>query len=311
LITVKEEFLGDDKTKRAIKAAGYDVLAMWLALKRYVAEHLTDGFIPDEDIDHLPDAPPKPRKALKALVECGRVGRNGVRGSGLVDQVEHGWMLHNYLKHANSREQEEQRRNQAATRKERWKERRSGTQAERVPERRSQSVPIDDGTGSPARARPHPTPPQPGEEDPPTPLPAKTGPKSRDRMTESLTGGAPKQRADVQELFAEFCELYGFIGAVLGLGTYNTDAETLAECIDARGMADCRLVLKHSPTDGMVSGRDDERRQTHQSIRYIFGNQDAFNRILRAARVDERESSGGSVAGLIERQKSLGSGSAA
>ena len=116
--------------------------------------------------------------------------------------------------------------------------------------------------------------------------------RPRDRLAESLTSKSPKNRPDVQGLFAEFCETYGFTGAKLGVGLYNLDPETLAECIDARGMADCRLVLKHSPNDGMVSGRDDENKNPHHTIKYIFGNQDAFNRILRAARAAEAQAPG-------------------
>jgi hypothetical protein len=170
MITVKEEWLTDDKTKRAIAAGGYEVVAMWLALKRYCAEHLTDGFIPDEDIDSLPGAPPKPRKALEALVSCGRKQRDGTRSPGFVVEVEHGWQMHKYLEHANSREQEEQRRAKARTRKERFQERRS----ERVPEEQPNGVPSEpengvpspSGTSPPARGRAHaPSPAQPSPED--------------------------------------------------------------------------------------------------------------------------------------------------
>lgn len=166
MITVKEEWLTDDKTKRAIAAGGYEVVAMWLALKRYCAEHLTDGFIPDEDIDTLPGAPPKPRKALEALLNCGRVQRDGKRSPGLVLKVEHGWEMHKYLEHANSREQEEQRRAKAKARKERFQERRSERVLDDQPSEPKNgvpdAVPPPSGTSPPAHGRAHaPSPAQP------------------------------------------------------------------------------------------------------------------------------------------------------
>jgi hypothetical protein len=173
MITVKEEFLGDDKTKRAIKAGGYEALAMWLALKRYCAEHLTDGFIPDEDIDDLPDAPPNPRKRLQALVGCGRLQRDGSRGNGLVDAVENGWQLHDYLHHASSRAQEEQRREKARTRKERWQERRSANPGNDDPDGIGTDVDDDpehetNATGTPSPVRGHTSAPSPAQPVDPT-----------------------------------------------------------------------------------------------------------------------------------------------
>lgn len=117
MITVKEEFLSDDKTQRAIKLGGYEVIAMWLAMKCYAASHATDGFIPAEDVESLPGAPRKARAALKALVECGRLQADGKRGAGLVDPVEHGWQLHDYLDHAASSDEIEVRRKKAREQK--------------------------------------------------------------------------------------------------------------------------------------------------------------------------------------------------
>jgi hypothetical protein len=51
MITVKEEFLRSDKVRRAVKSVGPAAVLVWLALKAYASEHLTDGFIPDEDVD--------------------------------------------------------------------------------------------------------------------------------------------------------------------------------------------------------------------------------------------------------------------
>lgn len=121
MITIKEEFVGCDKIGRAIAAAGWEVLGMWLAMKAYAAEKLTDGFVPDEDVERLRGAPKSPRKALKALVECGRVDPGGERGAGLVDPAKLGWQLHNYDDHASSSTEQELRKEKARERKRKWR----------------------------------------------------------------------------------------------------------------------------------------------------------------------------------------------
>jgi len=93
-----DQFLGHHKTKRAMRV-GLEALLMWFALRTYVSINLTDGFIPDEDIDDLPHAPKSPRRWLQVLVECGKPLPDGSRGPGLVDQVVNGWMLHDYEHH--------------------------------------------------------------------------------------------------------------------------------------------------------------------------------------------------------------------
>lgn len=70
-------------------------------------------------------------------------------------------------------------------------------------------------------------------------------------------------------------------------GAFDNDAGILADAIRAYGLDDCLAVARFAPNDGMVSGKRDEHGRKHDTIRYIFGNTDAFNRILRAAK--ERE----------------------
>jgi len=146
MITVKEEFLDSPKWKRAVELGGSDAIVMWLALKGYAASNPTDGFIADDDVDRVPGAPKSPRKALQALVECGRKNRDGSRGAGLVDPVQHGWQLHDYLDHATSSKEVEERRRKAKERKDRWLARnadgtRSEPGTERIPERVAERVP--------------------------------------------------------------------------------------------------------------------------------------------------------------------------
>jgi len=66
-------------------------------------------------------------------------------------------------------------------------------------------------------------------------------------------------------------------------GPSDLDATTIAEAIDLYGLDSCLSVANAAPRDGMVSGKSDDKRQKHDTIRYIFGNNDSFNRILEAA----------------------------
>lgn len=117
MITIKEEFVGGRKWRRAIELGGADTILLWLAMKRYAAEELSNGFVPNDELDHLPGAPSSPRDALQALLECGKVKEDGTRGAGLVDPHPRGWQLHDYLDHANSAEQEAVRKEKARKRK--------------------------------------------------------------------------------------------------------------------------------------------------------------------------------------------------
>lgn len=89
-------------------------------------------------------------------------------------------------------------------------------------------------------------------------------------------------RPDVVELHDAWKDACGFPNHRFR-GAYDPDAGILADAIQAYGLADCLLVASHATSDGMVSGKADERGRKHDTIRYIFGNADAFNRILRAA----------------------------
>lgn len=130
MITIKEEFVGGDKWKRAIELGGPDAILLWLAIKRYAAEHNTAGFVPDEEIERLPGAPKKARKLLPALTGCGRRQPDGTMGDGLLDPHPHGWMLHNYEDHATSAEEEELRRLKARERKRAYREQKARELAE-------------------------------------------------------------------------------------------------------------------------------------------------------------------------------------
>lgn len=130
MITVKEEFLRCDKTRRALQLGGAEAVLVWLALKGYCSENLTDGFIPYEDVDALVDNlvdSTKRESALAALVDCGRMRPDGSRGPGLLERGEFGWQLHDYLDHCDPADIQAARRRRATQRQQRWRRNRNVT----------------------------------------------------------------------------------------------------------------------------------------------------------------------------------------
>lgn len=125
MILVKEEFVGGEKWRRASKLGGSDAIVLWLAMKCYCSQHPdTEGFVPGEEIEALAGAPRGARrKALQSLIDCGRLLPDGARGPGLVETVEGGWRLHDYLEHSASPEAEALRRAKARLRKQDYRDR--------------------------------------------------------------------------------------------------------------------------------------------------------------------------------------------
>jgi hypothetical protein len=181
MITIKEEFVDCDKWRRAVDLGGSDAIVMWLALKRYTSANPTDGFIPDEEIDKLPGAPRRARKALEALVGCGKLARDGSRGAGLVEKAEHGWQLHDYEDHANSSTEEKLRREKARDKKRAQREAKRreleqlrsrgqsrGTAGDSPGGQIAGQPPGHSGARPPAHVRERaPTPTQPNQQNPP------------------------------------------------------------------------------------------------------------------------------------------------
>lgn len=348
MITIKEEFVGGDKWRRAIELGGPEAILLWLAIKRYAAEYNTSGFVPDEEIDSLPGAPKKPRRLLPALTDCGRKKPDGTKGDGLLDPHPHGWMLHNYEDHANSAEEEELRRLKARERKRAYREQKAkeletlkGQRRDGVPRDCPTDVPgtdtgqndgTEDGTVPRAGARAYaggrsrnptqPNPTQPEGEEIPLPPSEPEQPrqpldavsvaslrKPAQRFERSFQAPAAK-RADVLELHAEWRKQFGRGNAPLVVGSNHENAELLADAIDAYGIADCLLVARNAKHDGMVSGRTDEQGNKHESIRYIFGNNETFSRILRDGKARELAAQANNPIAMIERLKNRQAGEA-
>jgi hypothetical protein len=147
------------------------------------------------------------------------------------------------------------------------------------------------------------------EEDPPSPLPDER-PTPHDPMA-YLSCGTPQQRPDVVRVFRAFVEAVGQPNRKLRPPGYECpDAAALVAALDTYGLEDCLAVAREAPRDGMVNGSDDDKRQRHDTVRYVFGNPDAFARILRAAkqRLEPRSRHGGkTIAQITAEAKALGS----
>lgn len=145
-----------------------------------------------------------------------------------------------------------------------------------------------------AQADPDPD-PESERENPPTPLPGSPA------ALRGLGFGA-QHRPDVLAVRNEWMRIFR-IKTHKFRDPVDFEADHVAAAIDAYGLEKCLLVLKHAPSDGMVSGRDDDKRMKHESLGYIFGNNAAFVRILRDAEERERATNDGSPASKIERLK--------
>ncbi len=116
MMGLDDGILAHPKFRRAVVLAGSEALHLWLGLRAYCSQQLTDGLVP-EDMLRFVDGPEKPRARVNSLA--------ALRAVGLVhDAVERaacetcrsaahegsGLWLHDYLQHSESRERALQRR---------------------------------------------------------------------------------------------------------------------------------------------------------------------------------------------------------
>jgi hypothetical protein len=280
-----DAFLGHHKTRRAVRS-GWEALGMWCALRTYVAKHLTDGYIPDEEIDQLPDAPRYPRKWLGCLVECGMRLKDGSRGPGLVDPCDGGWMLHDYLDHAISAEEIKRRKREAAARQKAWRDSKQTRIVTHNATHNDTSNKLETTHVTNAPPLPLPLLKEKREDISSHAEQSKKradGPRPKDPMGDSMNRTAHWQRADVAQVFEAWKAAVGMIAAQRDHYS-NPHTEPMAIAIDAYGIEDCLLVAAHCMRDGMVNGELDDHKKRHDTARYIFGNQETFTRILTEAR---------------------------
>lgn len=100
-----DRILEHPKFIRAVRIGGSEALHLWLGLRAWCAQALSDGLVPEDMIDEV-RGPRKGRdRALDALLTVG-----------LVERSESGWTLHDYLEWSDSREEVLAARKKAAER---------------------------------------------------------------------------------------------------------------------------------------------------------------------------------------------------
>lgn len=268
---VDTRLLTHAKMRKAM-AQNRGALEMWLAMRGYVAEHETDGSVPDTCIEILGGAPRDRRRALVALVD-----------HGLIEEASPGeWRFHDFDDHAKEAGAVRARREADRLRKQRSRGRSRGQSADSPQDVRTDSARIPLGFRGLDVDREEEI---PEREDPKdlSGLPrARLAEISSSRKCEKSFEEQPGTRADVLEVFAAW-RLAVQLPLAKFRGPFDLDAKRIAEAIDAHGLEACLLVAQHCWSDGKVNGKLDERGEPHKSVRYIFENVETFNRIHHAA----------------------------
>lgn len=138
-----------------------------------------------------------------------------------------------------------------------------------------------------------------GEKTPPTPSePEPVRPPPRDPFMDTLRKRPPGKRADVLRTWDAFKLALGYPLKTKFRGDWDQDAIRIADALDAYDLETCLAVVEQAPRDGMVNGTADENKQKHDTVAYVFENQNTFNRLLRAAEVATKKAR---AAGGLER----------
>jgi hypothetical protein len=283
----------DDRTPSNPKVALLSDAAfrLWFTAICYCCEHLTDGAI-HRDVPQILSRAPSGAKLKGAITEL--VNR------GLWDETDHGWDVHDFLNWNPSGEQVRSKREARAKAGANGGKRSGEQRASKQPSKpEAIASPDAEQTGSYGEAKTNPVPvpvPVPMKEEPLTPFSDGRSPR-QDPFMDSLTGRGNGQRADVLELFAAWAAVFGGSGAKLRKPV-DERTQVLAEAIDTHGLDTCKLVLANAPNDAMVTGKADDKGVKHDTVGYIFGNVNAFERILRAANEASRRGPGNIRAAL-------------
>jgi hypothetical protein len=241
-----------------------EAVALWTLAGSWSAKHLTDGNVPCN--------------ALRRLVPfCYKAAAAELVRVGLWESHSGGWRFRDWTEYQPTKDKVKQAREKTRERVRDHRQRHTAGNAVTNAECNAVS------NGAPDPTRP--------DLEIKTVSPPDRGGLPRDPMADHFRGKAPGQREDVRQLFDAWKLAVSRPEAKLR-GARDPDAVTLAELIDLHGLEDCLRVAHHAPQDGMVSGRLDDKGVKHPSIRYIFGNADAFLRILHAAREAEGKGSG-------------------
>lgn len=112
-LELDDGILRHPKFIRAVRLAGSEAIHLWLGLRAYCGQLLTDGSIPADMVDVV-DGPPRGKARAVALTALVQVG--------LVDETEGGLQMHDYLDWSSSRKDVEARRAATAERQRRQRE---------------------------------------------------------------------------------------------------------------------------------------------------------------------------------------------
>src|SRR3954463_2999199 len=93
-LEIDDAILDHPKFIRAVKLGGSEAVHLWLGLKAYCNQQLTDGFIPTDMLDE--GRGPRDAKKRSAALQV-------LRDVKLLDDSTGGLTLHNYLKLSRSR----------------------------------------------------------------------------------------------------------------------------------------------------------------------------------------------------------------
>lgn len=95
-LELDDQILEHPKFIRAARLAGSEAIHMWLGLRAFCGQQLTDGFIPVDMLDEVrgPKLDRKRSVAMEALITVG-----------LLEQEDGGFRMHNYLKWSRSKSQ--------------------------------------------------------------------------------------------------------------------------------------------------------------------------------------------------------------
>jgi len=106
-IELDDQILNHDKFIRVGKSCGGDAIWLWLGMRAYCSQRLSDGFVPDDMLDEVrgPKDAKLRAKCIQALIDIK-----------LVDKCDGGIMLHDYLDWSPSRDQVEDWRRKARER---------------------------------------------------------------------------------------------------------------------------------------------------------------------------------------------------
>lgn len=169
-VKVDDKMSRGPKVKRAAAVLGNvrktrgRILAVWLDAMSYCNLQLTDGFLPDHEVDDLADVdPPAVLQAMTtATDELGAiVERDDARG---------GWQFRNYAEYQPTKDAQERKRHEATERRRAWRERAGHAPVTPMSQRDKDAITQTSHSPGPALTEPNRTEPALTEDLKPKPM---------------------------------------------------------------------------------------------------------------------------------------------